>query len=216
MKLEEVVVTLQLVGDKEPTETIGDLSICLDGLQVEAEAFTNGETSCSESASQNDDGCRPKDETRVNTNGSDDPEVAGSGENKRVNGNNSPSLSNGGFKPSRPPRPSRPPPPTPRRPASVNGSPSANSESDGSSTGSLPSTNTNANTNTNTSEGATSGLIIPLTISGGAGPRPLNPVTQAPLPPGWEQRVDQHGRVYYVDHVEKRTTWDRPEPLPPG
>nr|2DMV_A Chain A, Itchy homolog E3 ubiquitin protein ligase [Homo sapiens] len=30
------------------------------------------------------------------------------------------------------------------------------------------------------------------------------------LPPGWEQRVDQHGRVYYVDHVEKRTTWDRP------
>uniref|UniRef100_A0A2D4M4J7 WW domain-containing protein n=2 Tax=Micrurus spixii TaxID=129469 RepID=A0A2D4M4J7_9SAUR len=22
--------------------------------------------------------------------------------------------------------------------------------------------------------------------------------------------------MYYVDHVEKRTTWDRPEPLPPG
>uniref|UniRef100_A0A8I5TTN3 E3 ubiquitin-protein ligase n=1 Tax=Pongo abelii TaxID=9601 RepID=A0A8I5TTN3_PONAB len=212
MKLEEVVVTLQLGGDKEPTETIGDLSICLDGLQLESEVVTNGETTCSESASQNDDGSRSKDETRVSTNGSDDPEDAGAGENRRVSGNNSPSLSNGGFKPSRPPRPSRPPPPTPRRPASVNGSPSATSESDGSSTGSLPPTNTN----TNTSEGATSGLIIPLTISGGSGPRPLNPVTQAPLPPGWEQRVDQHGRVYYVDHVEKRTTWDRPEPLPPG
>ncbi|ELW69578.1 E3 ubiquitin-protein ligase Itchy like protein [Tupaia chinensis] len=210
MKLEEVVVTLQLVGDKEPAETIGDLSVCLDGLQLESEVVTNGETTCSESASQNDDGSRPKEESRVNTNGSDDPEDAGSGENRRLNGNNSPSLSNGGFKPSRPPRPSRPPPPTPRRPASVNGSPSATSESDGSSTGSLPPTNTN------TSEGATSGLIIPLTISGGSGPRPLNPVTQAPLPPGWEQRVDQHGRVYYVDHVEKRTTWDRPEPLPPG
>lgn len=65
--------------------------------------------------------------------------------------------------------------------ASVNGSPSATSESDGSSTGSLPATNTNSNT----SEGATSGLIIPLTISGGSGPRPLNPVPQAPLPPGW-------------------------------
>lgn len=65
--------------------------------------------------------------------------------------------------------------------ASVNGSPSAPSESDGSSTGSLPPTNTNSNT----SEGATSGLIIPLTISGGSGPRPLNPVPQAPLPPGW-------------------------------
>ncbi|KAK7808954.1 hypothetical protein U0070_010101 [Myodes glareolus] len=153
---------------------------------------------------------------RVSTNGSDDPEVAVSGDNKRTNGNNSPSLSNGGFKPSRPPRPSRPPPPTPRRPASVNGSPSTSSESDGSSTGSLPPTNTNVNTNTSASEGATSGLIIPLTISGGSGPRPLNTVSQAPLPPGWEQRVDQHGRVYYVDHVEKRTTWDRPEPLPPG
>ena len=28
--------------------------------------------------------------------------------------------------------------------------------------------------------------------------------------------MDQHGRVYYVDHIEKRTTWDRPEPLPPN
>uniref|UniRef100_A0A7N6FDL2 HECT-type E3 ubiquitin transferase n=1 Tax=Anabas testudineus TaxID=64144 RepID=A0A7N6FDL2_ANATE len=32
----------------------------------------------------------------------------------------------------------------------------------------------------------------------------------------WEQRVDQNGRVYFVDHVEKRTTWERPDPLPPG
>uniref|UniRef100_A0AAY4EV70 E3 ubiquitin-protein ligase n=1 Tax=Denticeps clupeoides TaxID=299321 RepID=A0AAY4EV70_9TELE len=32
----------------------------------------------------------------------------------------------------------------------------------------------------------------------------------------WEQRVDQSGRVYYVDHIEKRTTWERPESLPPG
>uniref|UniRef100_A0A8C1CFL2 E3 ubiquitin-protein ligase n=1 Tax=Cyprinus carpio carpio TaxID=630221 RepID=A0A8C1CFL2_CYPCA len=32
----------------------------------------------------------------------------------------------------------------------------------------------------------------------------------------WEQRVDQNGRLYYVDHVEKKTTWERPEPLPAG
>uniref|UniRef100_A0A4W3GMP8 E3 ubiquitin-protein ligase n=1 Tax=Callorhinchus milii TaxID=7868 RepID=A0A4W3GMP8_CALMI len=32
----------------------------------------------------------------------------------------------------------------------------------------------------------------------------------------WEQRVDQHGRLYFVDHIEKRTTWERPQPLPPG
>lgn len=82
MKLEEVVMTLQLVGDKEPTETMGDLSVCLDGLQVEAEVVTNGETSCSEGATQNDAGCRPKDETRVSTNGSEDPEVAASGKTR--------------------------------------------------------------------------------------------------------------------------------------
>ncbi|KAL1788955.1 E3 ubiquitin-protein ligase Itchy-like [Sigmodon hispidus] len=64
MKLEEVVMTLQLLNDTEPTETVGDLSVCLDGLQVEAEVVTNGEISCSESTSQNDDGCRPKDEAR--------------------------------------------------------------------------------------------------------------------------------------------------------
>ncbi|XP_030885310.1 E3 ubiquitin-protein ligase Itchy homolog [Leptonychotes weddellii] len=222
MKLEEVVMTLQLVGDKEPTETIGDLSVCLDGLQLESEVVTNGETTGSEKVNISVSPIFHSEHLfslpfhpfllRTNTNGSDEPEDAGAGENRKVNGNNSPSLSNGGFKPSRPPRPSRPPPPTPRRPASVNGSPSATSESDGSSTGSLPPTNINSNT----SEGATSGLIIPLTISGGSGPRPLNSVPQAPLPPGWEQRVDQHGRVYYVDHIEKRTTWDRPEPLPPG
>uniref|UniRef100_A0A8C7CXC7 HECT-type E3 ubiquitin transferase n=1 Tax=Oncorhynchus kisutch TaxID=8019 RepID=A0A8C7CXC7_ONCKI len=32
----------------------------------------------------------------------------------------------------------------------------------------------------------------------------------------WEQRVDQNGRMYFVDHIEKRTTWDRPDSLPSG
>uniref|UniRef100_A0A4W6EAN4 E3 ubiquitin-protein ligase n=1 Tax=Lates calcarifer TaxID=8187 RepID=A0A4W6EAN4_LATCA len=48
-----------------------------------------------------------------------------------------------------------------------------------------------------------------------AAPR-MTPINNGPLPPGWEQRVDQNGRVYYVDHIEKRTTWERPEPLPTG
>jgi E3 ubiquitin-protein ligase HECW2 len=30
------------------------------------------------------------------------------------------------------------------------------------------------------------------------------------LPPGWEMRVDRHGRLLYVDHVNKRTTWHQP------
>ncbi|KAF7707757.1 NEDD4-like E3 ubiquitin-protein ligase WWP2 isoform X1 [Silurus meridionalis] len=32
------------------------------------------------------------------------------------------------------------------------------------------------------------------------------------LPAGWEQRVLPHGRVYYVDHNSKTTTWERPLP----
>uniref|UniRef100_A0AAY5KUL8 E3 ubiquitin-protein ligase n=1 Tax=Esox lucius TaxID=8010 RepID=A0AAY5KUL8_ESOLU len=39
-------------------------------------------------------------------------------------------------------------------------------------------------------------------------------VSAGPLPPGWEQRVDQSGRLYFVDHVEKRTSWERPDHSP--
>lgn len=33
---------------------------------------------------------------------------------------------------------------------------------------------------------------------------------KGPLPDGWEQRVHTDGRVYYVDHVNKRTQWKDP------
>ncbi|KAB5546698.1 hypothetical protein PHYPO_G00075000 [Pangasianodon hypophthalmus] len=61
-------------------------------------------------------------------------------------------------------------------------------------------------------------LTPPLTRPSPVAPLPTRmPITNTgPLPPGWEQRVDQSGRVYFVDHVEKRTSWERPEPLPPG
>lgn len=31
-----------------------------------------------------------------------------------------------------------------------------------------------------------------------------------PLPPGWERRTDHLGRMYYVDHNTRSTTWTRP------
>lgn len=34
--------------------------------------------------------------------------------------------------------------------------------------------------------------------------------TVAPLPPGWEEKVAPNGRVYYVDHNTKSTSWTRP------
>lgn len=42
----------------------------------------------------------------------------------------------------------------------------------------------------------------------------------ADLPPGWEKRYTPDKRVYYLDHINKRTTWDHPSiellPLPAG
>jgi len=36
------------------------------------------------------------------------------------------------------------------------------------------------------------------------------PTTTPGLPEGWEQKTAPDGRTYYVDHVHKRTSWDRP------
>ncbi|KAM4533596.1 NEDD4-like E3 ubiquitin-protein ligase WWP1 isoform 2-T2 [Odontesthes bonariensis] len=56
------------------------------------------------------------------------------------------------------------------------------------------------------------------TDTDGVKPRQQAPNAAAadPLPPGWEQRKDPHGRTYYVDHNTRTTTWERPQPLPQG
>uniref|UniRef100_A0A674EK07 E3 ubiquitin-protein ligase n=1 Tax=Salmo trutta TaxID=8032 RepID=A0A674EK07_SALTR len=137
MKISEVVQTLQLSADRDQTDVVGDLSVCLDGMQVDPEMFASA---CSKV-------------------------------NRSCKG--SPALSAGGSRgnPLRPPRPSRPPPPTPRRPTS--------------------------------SPGEAVKLITHLKTNSNA-------------PGDLLQRVDQNGRLYFVDHVEKRTAWERPEPLPSG
>ncbi|KAM7146528.1 NEDD4-like E3 ubiquitin-protein ligase WWP2 isoform 2-T4 [Macrochelys suwanniensis] len=53
----------------------------------------------------------------------------------------------------------------------------------------------------------------PAPASGTQSPRAAAQALEA-LPPGWEQRELPNGRVYYVDHNTKTTTWERP--LPPG
>uniref|UniRef100_A0A8C1NIU6 E3 ubiquitin-protein ligase n=1 Tax=Cyprinus carpio TaxID=7962 RepID=A0A8C1NIU6_CYPCA len=157
MKICEVVQTLQLCADRDPSDNIGDLSVCLDGLQVDPEMFQSAEA-----LKQN-----PSPSV---TDGQEQP----SAPNGRVNGMDSPSASSRGSRPQRPPRPSRPPPPTPRRPTS------------------------------------SPGLVIALPYGS------LTNCSVCVCVCSWEQRVDQNGRVYYVDHVEKRTAWERPEPLPTG
>jgi hypothetical protein len=34
-----------------------------------------------------------------------------------------------------------------------------------------------------------------------------------PLPPGWEEKRTPKGKVYYVDHNTRTTTWDRPKKI---
>lgn len=60
----------------------------------------------------------------------------------------------------------------------------------------------------------------PSSSSGGAMQRTPSPLTAAesstsdefgPLPKGWERRVDNLGRRYYVDHNTRTTSWERPQ-----
>ncbi|GBP18098.1 E3 ubiquitin-protein ligase SMURF2 [Eumeta japonica] len=57
----------------------------------------------------------------------------------------------------------------------------------------------------------------PLAVVGPAGdvraprdPPIQNNVSQAPLPPHWEERFAPNGRVYFVNHALRRTQWERP------
>ena len=34
---------------------------------------------------------------------------------------------------------------------------------------------------------------------------------ESPLPDGWEARMDSHGRVFYIDHKTRSTSWERPK-----
>ncbi|KAM8947327.1 E3 ubiquitin-protein ligase Itchy homolog isoform 1-T1 [Pelodytes ibericus] len=204
MKLEEVVVTLQLLSDGE---TVGDLSVCLDGMQVDPEVLTNGDIACPSGELP----ASPLKFLHSQTQHAGTSDGAESIDNRTTNGTSSPALANGGFKPNRPPRPSRPPPPTPHRTSitvSSNSAPPATPESNETNVPPVPLPQADMSNCTP----PVSRQIAPINVDG----QRMGPVNPGPLPPGWEQRVDQHGRVYFVDHVAKRTTWDRPEPLPPG
>ncbi|MCJ8742042.1 hypothetical protein PDJAM_G00077630 [Pangasius djambal] len=206
MKLCDVIQMLPLYADKEQTDVVGDLSVCLNGMQVDPEAFAsaeaNNKTTTNGESQHNEDVS-----TRRSREGS--PSVVDVPNGRAVNGTGSPSISNRGSRPQRPPRPSRPPPPTPRRPLSSPACPTNGSVTDSSSS-TQPETPVQVpNTTPDPAPVAPIAPVAPL-------PTRMPITNTGPLPPGWEQRVDQSGRVYFVDHVEKRTSWERPEPLPPG
>ncbi|KAF7238932.1 hypothetical protein EYD10_14331 [Varanus komodoensis] len=45
MKLEEVIVNMELFGDREPSDGIGELSVCLDGMQGDPTDVTSSRRS---------------------------------------------------------------------------------------------------------------------------------------------------------------------------
>ncbi|CAF3915427.1 unnamed protein product [Rotaria sp. Silwood2] len=52
----------------------------------------------------------------------------------------------------------------------------------------------------------------PQTLTTDISDPPSPPIINAspPLPSGWESRIDQFGRPYFIDHNNKTTTWQRP------
>uniref|UniRef100_A0A8C4GJ26 E3 ubiquitin-protein ligase n=1 Tax=Dicentrarchus labrax TaxID=13489 RepID=A0A8C4GJ26_DICLA len=185
MKISEVVQTLQLCADRDQSDVVGDLSVCLDGMTVDPEMFATAEA---DHHSESQQSHKPEHSSPA----VDVVEHRSSPSGQRsVNSTGSPSVSSGSSRPLRPPRPSRPPPPTPRRPTS----------SPGQTYVLLLDTfhvSTGGKQKSTVHHYLMSSILLPLFYF------------------RWEQRVDQNGRLYFVDHVEKRTTWERPEPLPPG
>uniref|UniRef100_A0A8C5CSS3 E3 ubiquitin-protein ligase n=1 Tax=Gadus morhua TaxID=8049 RepID=A0A8C5CSS3_GADMO len=183
LKLCEVVQNLQLASDRDRQDVVGDLSVLLDGLQVDAETFTSAER---EHAASNGKASE-SDEWVIVPNGNG------------VNQTGSPAPSPGGSGGLRPPRPARPPPPTPRRPTA---SPGRRGQTEDviafANTKGLPSSRTNV------------GWLVGWLLMS------VFVLWVCVFVCRWEQRVDQNGRMYFVDHIEKRTSWERPEALSPG
>ncbi|EDW75728.1 uncharacterized protein Dwil_GK15043 [Drosophila willistoni] len=59
------------------------------------------------------------------------------------------------------------------------------------------------------------GAVLPVSQTSDPQLQP-QPADDEPLPAGWEIRLDQYGRRYYVDHNTRSTYWEKPTPLPPG
>ncbi|ELT92881.1 hypothetical protein CAPTEDRAFT_225074 [Capitella teleta] len=87
-------------------------------------------------------------------------------------------------------------------------SPSAGSRQSAAASAARPRSTTNPPPNVNAGMARLS--------SADSGDGAANVSSSEPLPPGWEMRIDSHGRPYYVDHNTRTTTWEKPTPLPAG
>uniref|UniRef100_A0A8C8LSX3 E3 ubiquitin-protein ligase n=1 Tax=Oncorhynchus tshawytscha TaxID=74940 RepID=A0A8C8LSX3_ONCTS len=206
-KLENVKEVLKLVLDnKGAVVATGELTVFLDGLTVNQEQLLNGNAATSTSEYRCVSGCLGEaaapapstDETLPPADGPEDCSEATSGPAP---------ATNPAFTSTTGPSP---PQPTTEAPSTEHDSAAAPPFSSSSASGqAAPASSTPSSTVE--AAGGSSGADE-------AKPRQQAPNagTSDPLPPGWEQRKDPHGRTYYVDHNTKTTTWERPQPLPPG
>ncbi|XP_075155256.1 hecw ubiquitin protein ligase isoform X2 [Haematobia irritans] len=58
--------------------------------------------------------------------------------------------------------------------------------------------------------GAAGGLLRTSAIFSAEGDGNSANATGEPLPPAWEARMDSHGRIFYIDHTTRTTSWQRP------
>lgn len=243
-KLENVREVLPLTADgKHGVVSTGELTVFLDGLSLDLQLLHSTNTPTASKVHQNgdalhenadDSSARPQNRS---VNGSDGPEneapptFSASSEcrpSPLLNGDRDSSPSH------QTPSPKATPPAPASSSAAVNGETSepagesavadapcsSSSSPAGGADTHTPSSST-ADTHT-PSEVDTNIPAAPTLTPGTPAPDGGKPAQQQPtggaepLPPGWEQRKDPHGRTYYVDHNTRTTTWERPQPLPLG
>ncbi|XP_069757397.1 NEDD4-like E3 ubiquitin-protein ligase WWP2 isoform X1 [Narcine bancroftii] len=234
-KLENIQLNLNLqMGNKSSVVCSGELTVCLDGLNVDLGNLPNGtfmtekfqKNSTNQSTYEDNDSksslsCTSDSPDRVRQNAGAIQETVDVGEStvngvdEDVDGEHKPSsrisicgtspngIGNGEITPNESNNgnwnntPSLAAPPAITLPCAA-AIPSTTSSSVAHTTG----------PNSSSAEGQMSGeSSTPTRLS-----QALAQNLEA-LPPGWEQRVLPTGRVYYVDHNTKTTTWERPLPL---
>ncbi|XP_068168163.1 NEDD4-like E3 ubiquitin-protein ligase WWP2 isoform X2 [Antennarius striatus] len=262
-KMENVQLSLVLQTENKGSVVAGgELNVCLDGMVVDLGSLPNGSTAAdkilqsdrpnlrrtqseetpSTAAAQNrsnrhsvggPQGGSPgssRGDSLINGELNED-QVPGSGHRRSSKGHGSPGssadkveLTSNGLENSRWGMARHTPPPSSpsgRSPAaSSSGSPSPGQDALGLAAPSEPGPNTtssNEQASTTTTESSTDSLptgweqrVLPHGRVYYVDHNTKTTTWERPLPPGWEKRVDQRGRYYYVDHNTRTTTWQRP------
>ncbi|XP_068595310.1 NEDD4-like E3 ubiquitin-protein ligase WWP2 [Brachionichthys hirsutus] len=253
-KMENVQLSLVLQTENKGSVVAGgELNVCLDGMAVDLGSLPNGsaaadmcaeilqpdrpnlrrtqseETPSTAGAQNRSDrhsvggpqGGSPGGSGRDSlTNGElDEEQVRGSGRRRSPKGPGSPGssadkvelTSNGPESSRRGVARHTPPPSSPA--ASSSGSPSPGQDALGLAAPSEPAPNATSGSEQSGTESLPTGWEQRVLPHGRVYYVDHNTKTttwERPLPPGWEKRVDQRGRYYYVDHNTRTTTWQRP------